>query len=162
MNEIVAKISSYNIFNNLVPGAILSFLLSEFGIYKLDASSIVVDVVVYYFLGMIMGRVGSIILDPILIKFGIVKKGEYNEFIDASIKDEKILTLLESGNMYRTIFAVIIFCLIAKNVKMASTLWLSEDLSQNLVLAVLAVLFLLSYRKQSYFISRRVDHQKDK
>ncbi|MER9729873.1 hypothetical protein [Mesorhizobium sp. M0217] len=159
MSDILAKISSYNLFNNLVPGAILSALLSVLDIYHIESLSVVADLVVYYFLGMIVSRVGSIIADPILRLVRLLPQRNYPAFIVASAKDEKILVLLETSNMYRTIFALLLVVLAAYDLRSLST-GLSTATAINCGLLALAALFLVSYLKQNYFITKRVEHHK--
>ncbi len=162
MNDLMAKISSYDIFNNLVPGAIFAFLLDRLGIATVGTPSIITDVVLFYFLGLIVSRIGSVLIDPILKLTGIIPKVDYPGFIDASQKDTKILTLLESRNLYRTIVTLLLVTLIAYHVKGWAPTWMSDGWRTTILLAVLAVLFLLAYRKQNSFISRRVEHHKGK
>ncbi|MFD1985414.1 hypothetical protein ACFSOZ_23135 [Mesorhizobium newzealandense] len=159
MNDILAKISSYNLFNNLVPGAILAALLSLLDIYHIGSLSFVADLVVYYFLGMVVSRVGSILIDPALRLFRLLPPRNYGAFIDASAKDEKILVLLETSNMYRTVFALLLVVFAAFNLRSFSSS-LSPGTAINIGLLVLAALFLVSYRKQNYFITKRVEHHK--
>ncbi len=159
MSDILAKISSYNLFNNLVPGAIISALLSILGIYHIESLSIVADLVVYYFLGMIVSRVGSIIVDPILRFVRLLPKRNYPAFIDASAKDEKIQVLLETSNMYRTIFALLVVVLAAYNLQSFGTA-LSAGTAVNVGLFALVALFLVSYLKQNFFITKRVEHHR--
>ncbi|MER9204003.1 hypothetical protein NKH74_33675 [Mesorhizobium sp. M0933] len=160
MNDILAKISSYNLFNSLVPGAILAGLLGSLDIYHFESTSVVADLVVYYFLGMIVSRVGSVIIDPLLKLLRIVPPRNYGGFIEASAKDEKILILLETGNMYRTVFAVLLLVVAAYNLRTVGTALPSPAIAINIGLLVLAALFLVSYLKQNRYISKRVEHHK--
>jgi hypothetical protein len=59
------KISSYNIFNNLFP-ALFVYLLERSTKVILSTDDIVKNIVLYYFAGLIIGRVGSIIIEPLL------------------------------------------------------------------------------------------------
>ncbi|WP_026613403.1 hypothetical protein [Ensifer aridi] len=161
MNDLLAKISSYDLFNNLIPGAIFVFFLSATGIYSLTAETIVGNLVVYYFVGLVISRIGSILIEPLLRFLGVVSFGKYEDFITASSKDPKILTLLESSNLFRTILALVLVCFVAFNWDVVA-LWL--PLSQRtwgaLLCGFVALLFLLSYRKQTEFIRKRVAHHR--
>uniref|UniRef100_UPI0031013A79 hypothetical protein n=1 Tax=Neorhizobium sp. EC2-8 TaxID=3129230 RepID=UPI0031013A79 len=66
MNDILARLSSYDIFVNLVPGALFAAFLSMADIYTLEPSSVVGELVIYYFIGLVISRVGSVIVEPIL------------------------------------------------------------------------------------------------
>jgi len=160
MNDLIAKISSYDIFNNLVPGAIFSFLLDWLGVASLNTPSIITDFVLFYFLGLIVSRIGSVIVGPLLQLLRIIPKGDYRAFIEASQNDNKILTLLESRNLYRTLVALLLVTLLAYHMKGMAPAWMSESWRTTFLLAVLAVLFIFAYRKQNSFITRRVEHHK--
>jgi hypothetical protein len=58
------KISSYNIFNNLFR-ALFVYLLERLTKVILSTDDIVKNIVLYYFAGLIIGRVGSIIIEPL-------------------------------------------------------------------------------------------------
>lgn len=159
MNDLISKISSYDLFNNLVPGAIFAFMLNLLDLFHLPASSVVVDLVFYYFLGLIVSRIGSIILDPVLHAVGLLKKPDYNDFIRASERDPKIAVLLESRNLFRTVLSLVLVTLVAYVYKHTAPSLALSPVSQNIILLVaLAALFLFAYLKQSGFIERRVTH----
>jgi hypothetical protein len=52
MKEFITKISSYNIFNNLLPGILFVFLLNKITIYNLLQDDLVVGFFLYYFIGI--------------------------------------------------------------------------------------------------------------
>lgn len=161
MNEILAKISSYNIFNNLIPGAVLAFLLETFEIYTIDTKSIVTDLIVFYFMGLVVSRVGSLVVEPIAKYVKLVQYADYKDYLSASAKDAKIAILLEENNQYRTFLALILTVIAIYCAKIGficfelSTFW--EYCALTLALLIL---FAFSYRKQTDYIRRRVDHNK--
>lgn len=159
MNDILAKLSSYDIFVNLVPGALFVFFLSLTGIYRLEPNSVVGELVVYYFVGLVISRVGSVVIEPILKLTRVVKYGAYSEFIKAAEKDPKIQILLEAANLFRTVLALVLICAVAYNWNaIRAAAGLSDWTWVMICLALLALLFLVSFRKQSRFISNRVRH----
>ena len=156
MKEILEKISSYNIFNYLLPGAVFGFWFTKE--YELTMpSDILTNAFVYYFLGMIISRVGSLIIAPILKKLKITKFADYKDFVKASKKDEKIDLLSEVNNMYRTIIGLIVVVGFLKfyNWIESKIHWLS-DWNITIGLLFLLVLFVLSYKKQTKFITKRI------
>ncbi|MGO8054926.1 hypothetical protein [Rhizobium leguminosarum] len=162
MNDLFAKISSYDLFNNLIPGAVFLFFLSVSGIYDLKVESLVGHLVIYYFVGLVISRIGSIFIEPLLKLLGMVKYDRYEDFINASSKDLKILTLLESSNLYRTILALMVVCAIALSWDTVTRYLPFSPRCWGVILCVsLAGLFLLSYRKQNDFIRKRVNHHKN-
>ena len=156
MKEILEKISSYNIFNYLLPGAVFGFWANTE--YDLTMpSDILTNAFVYYFLGMIISRVGSLIIAPILKKLKITKFENYKDFVKASKKDEKIDLLSEVNNMYRTIIALIVTIGFLKfyNWLESKFIWLT-NWNITLGLIFLFILFVLSYKKQTKFITKRI------
>lgn len=161
MNDILAKLSSYDIFVNLVPGALFVFFLSLAGVYTLEPVSVVGELVVYYFLGLVISRIGSVIVEPILKWIGLIQYGNYSDFIRASEKDPKIQILLEASNLFRTVLALVLVCAVAYNWPgLRSAAGLSDWQWVMICSVMLSLLFLVSFRKQSNFINRRVRHHK--
>ncbi|WP_392714186.1 hypothetical protein [Rhizobium ruizarguesonis] len=162
MNDIIAKISSYDIFTNLIPGAVFVFFLSVTGIYTVDAESVVGNLVIYYFTGLIISRIGSVFVEPVLKLFGIIKYNSYSDFITASAKDAKILVLLEASNLFRAILALLLVCLLTLSWDYVAVVVVLAPRTWGLIaLGCLLLLFLLAYRKQNEFIRKRVEHHKD-
>lgn len=153
MNDLMNKISSYNLFNYLLPGAIFIVFIEKITTYKILQSDMLINAFIIYFLGLIISRIGSLLIEPILKK--IVKFAKYEDFITASKEDEKINILSESNNMYRTfisLFSILIifklydnYCLICK------------EYNIYIVLLFLLILFVFSYLKQTKYITKRVN-----
>ena len=111
MDSFINKISTYNIFNYLFPGIVFTVLVSKLTKYNLRFESILETLVVGYFFGLFISRIGSLFLEPILKKIGIIKNGKYSDFVKASKIDPVIATLSEVSNMYRTLTSML-FCLV--------------------------------------------------
>lgn len=159
MNDILAKISSYDIFNNLVPGAVLAFLLSQLGIYTVSTLNVVADLVVFYFMGMVVSRIGSLIIEPLLKLIRFVRYADYKSFLAASQKDEKIAVLLEVNNQYRTFASLLLVAIAAYFGRDLVTHYQVPDSAVKIGLILgLTLLFLLAYRKQTSYIRKRVEY----
>ena len=159
MKEIIDKISSYNLFNYLFPGIIFVIILREITNYDLVQEDNILGAFLYYFIGLIISRFGSLIIGKILQskKFKFIKFADYSEFILASDKDKKIELFSEINNMYRTLISL--FCLLLFSIlyqKISDWLNISESLSYILLIISLIILFVFSYRKQTSFITKRV------
>jgi H+/gluconate symporter-like permease len=159
MKEIIDKISSYNLFNYLFPGIIFVIILREITKYDLVQENNILGAFLYYFIGLIISRFGSLIIGKILQskKLKFIKFADYSEFIFASDKDKKIELFSEINNMYRTLISL--FCLLLFSIlyqKISDWLNISESLSYILLIISLIVLFVFSYRKQTGFITKRV------
>jgi hypothetical protein len=163
MENFLAKISSYNIFNYLLPGALFSFSLPLVTEYSVDQNNLLVAAFLYYFIGMVISRIGSLCVEPLLKKSGFLKFSEYGDFIRASAHDEKLETLSEANNTYRTICALILCLVLAWAYSVAEQRCpFLLPIAPYLVIAFIFVLFLFSYRKQTNYITKRVNAHKQK
>ena len=84
MKDLLQKISSYNIFNYLLPGVVFVTLLRLLTKYELIIDDFIVGVFFYYFIGLIINRIGSLVIEPIIKKTSLVKFFDYRKFISAS------------------------------------------------------------------------------
>jgi H+/gluconate symporter-like permease len=159
MKEIIDKISSYNLFNYLFPGVIFVIILREVTKYDLIQENNFIGAFLYYFIGLVISRIGSLIIGKILqskrLKF--VKFTKYSEFIFASDKDKKIELFSEINNMYRTLIAVFCCLLVAMLYqKISEYFQIPINISYLILILFLIVIFIFSYQKQTEFIVKRV------
>lgn len=161
MKELLDKLSSYNIFNYLLPGVLFSVLASKMTELELIQKDIVVGVFVYYFVGLIISRFGSLIIEPLLRKTKFLKFADYKDFIQASAKDGKIEILSEANNMYRTFIATFLLLGLMKLYFLLATKWaFLIDWSDWILVILIIGMFLFSYRKQTNYITKRINSQK--
>lgn len=161
MKELLDKLSSYNIFNYLLPGILFSVLASKTTELNLIQIDIILGVFVYYFIGLIISRIGSLIIEPILKKINFVKFADYNDFVKVSAKDKKLEVLSESNNMYRTFIATFLLLALLKLYFLLANKWLFiSDWSVWILIVLLITMFLFSYRKQTNYITSRINSQK--
>jgi hypothetical protein len=161
MDKLLEKLTSYNLFNYLLPGIIFSVLLEKTTSYSIIHKDIIIEAFLAYFLGLVISRISSIVIEPLLKKIKFVKFAEYKDYVLASESDKKIELLSESNNMYR-VFISLFFIL--------TTIVLYEKFLQNIlvgytsyiVIIGLLILFLFSYRKQTSYITKRIEIFKDK
>jgi len=161
MKDFLDKLYSYNIFNFLLPGTIFIIILNRTTHYSFDQADIIAGAFVYYFVGLVISRVGSLVVEPILKKISFIKFADYREFVSASKKDERIDLLSESNNTFRTIIAMFILLILLK-------LWELVELKIPMIkigdpyilIGALLILFLYSYRKQTDFITKRIKANK--
>jgi len=161
MDKLLEKLTSYNLFNYLLPGIIFSVLLEKTTSYSIIHKDIMIEAFLAYFIGLVISRVSSIIIEPLLKKIKFVKFADYQDFVLASESDKKIELLSESNNMYR-VFISLFFIL--------TIIILYEKFLQNIitgytsyiVIIGLLILFLFSYRKQTSYITQRIEIFKNK
>jgi hypothetical protein len=157
MKEILDKLTSYNLFNYLLPGVIFSILISELTEYNFIQENIVVGAFLYYFIGMTISRIGSLVVEPILKKIGFLKFADYKDFINASKKDNKIEILSEANNTYRTFISLFFNLILLKGYNLLEIrfTWLNESQPFTLPI-ILLIIFLLAYRKQTNYVTKRI------
>lgn len=158
IKEIIDKISSYNIFNYLLPGILFTVICREITEYDFFQENNFIGAFLYYFIGMVISRFGSVVIEPLLKKMKFLKFADYKHFITASKKDEKIELLSEVNNTYRTIIAMLLLLMSTKGYATLKENW---DISNNTTMTLLGgfvlTLFLFSYRKQTGYITKRIE-----
>jgi len=164
MEKLLEKLTSYNIFNYLLPGIIFSILLEKITAYTIIQKDIIIEAFLAYFIGLIISRISSLVVEPILKKIKFVKFSDYKDFVLASNNDSKIELLSESNNMYRvfiSLFLILIVISIYEKMIVLKFPILSEY-TTYLIVVVLFIIFLFSYRKQTNYITQRIEIYKNK
>lgn len=163
MNEILDKISSYNIFNYLLPGASFAFIGQQITPYQFTPSDTITAGFTYYFYGLLISRIGSLVVEPVAKRLGVVVFADYKLFVAASRTDPKLEVLSEQNNTYRSLISMI-GCLFGLNIyagMVAHYPALAAPAPYALAVAVL-VLLTLSYRKQTAYITKCIGIISDK
>lgn len=157
MKEILDKISSYNLFNYLLPGVLFVCISKQFTDYNFIQENDFIGVFLYYFIGMVISRFGSVIIEPILKKIKFLKFSEYNRYVTASKKDIKLELLSEVNNTYRTLNSMIITLVLFKIFYSIETKFeLDSSVSITILTILVFILFIFSYRKQTNYITKRI------
>lgn len=151
MSELLQKLSTYNIFNYLFPGVVFVILLNRYTGINLAVDDVILGMFLYYFFGLVLSRVGSILIEPAIRCTKIVEFSDYASFVRASKLDDKIELLSEVNNMHRTIIAMLGVLLVISICNGSATCRLTA------VLLGIVILFILSYRKQTSFITKRIE-----
>jgi len=157
MADIINKLSSYNIFNNLLPGTLFAGIGSQISSYSFVETNLLIAPFLYYFYGLVISRIGSLVIEPLLKKLGFLKFASYENYVAASHEDASLDRLSEVNNMYRTLCSLLLFlcavpifdCINQAYPAIGSAAPYFGGLG-------LLVLFLFSYRKQTNYISKRV------
>jgi len=155
MKELLDKLSSYNLFNYLLPGTVFVAAAQRTSIHRFDADNIVVELFLYYFIGLVISRLGSLFIEPLFNATKFVSFASYRDFVHGCVKDSKIELLSEQNNTYRTLCAVFVAL---------GTLRLYDFVAayrprtaRGTLLVVLFGLFAFAYRKQTNYIKQRVE-----
>ena len=159
--QIVEKISSYNIVNNLYPGILFVYVLKIMFGTNLLSNNWFENLIVFYFVGMVLSRIGSIVIEPVMKKIKIIKYAPYQDYVKASSIDPLVGTLSETNNTYRTLCAGFLLILIIKGIKeLVNYFNLQTGIMYTIVIIFGFILYLLSFKKQTGIIVKRVDKVK--
>lgn len=139
--------------------------------YKLDIGNLWENIFIYYFWGLVIGRIGSLLIENLLLKVKIrnkksklkenyIERVPYKEYIKASEKISFIKILNETNNMYRTMISVS-SVLIIKLYEILSIHFINLFGQIGMPLEILLlltgmILFIVSYKKQTDYIRKRV------
>jgi len=157
MKELLEKLGSYNIFNYLLPGVLFAAFIDWSTSIKLLQVNMAVGAFVYYFLGSIVSRIGSLLIEPAFLRLGLVEFAQYEDFVRAAKTDPKLEILSEVNNMYRTICSLILsMAVVGAYQYAASHLALLQRAAPIVIVCGLFVLYLVSYRKQTAYIRKRI------
>lgn len=159
MTDFLNKLSSYNIFNNLLPGILFVVLLSHFTEYRVSQDTLLLNLFLYYFIGLTISRISSITIEPFLKKIKFVTFRDYKLFVNANQKDSKLDILVETNNKFRVLLTMILLVILSKLFYSLNLncLKLSESTQQYLLLIFTAVIYLFAYRKQTNYVTKRID-----
>lgn len=158
MKDLISKLSSYNLFNYLLPGVIFVILSKEITHFSFLQDDIIIGAFLYYFIGLVISRFGSLIIEPLLKKVSFLKFADYKDFVIASKKDGKIELLSEVNNSYRTLCSLFALLGLLKIYELFENKYpLLKEWSGVLIIVLLLVMSLFSYRKQTNYVKKRID-----
>ena len=152
------KLSLYNLVTNILPGAVLCIIFKYCIGYDLFVSdNWFLLGILFYFIGMINNRVGSIVLMPLFKWTHFIKLKPYQEYVSAEKKDETITTLSTESTVFRSYTAVCFNSLITMLFKtIADRCVFLSNHSTLLLLILLLLIFAFSYKKQLRFVQKRI------
>lgn len=157
MKEILDKISSYNFFNYLLPGILFVVIVEKFTFYSFIQENLVLGIFIYYFIGLVISRFGSLIIEPFLRRISFIKFSNYADFVSTFKKDSIIKIFLEISNMYRTFISMFFIILLLKLYEFIEfTIPALNGWNFYILFAVLLAMFLYSYKKQTEYITKRI------
>lgn len=158
MSGILEKLSSYQILTNLLPGAFEGLALKFLCGQALPTENIGEDILVYYFMGLIINRTGSLFVEPVLKKLRFIIYAPYPDFTKAAKVDSKVDTLSEMNNYTRSLLTSVLFLPVVCMLHTLSLKWPWFFMNWKWCAVVLLFfLFLFAYRKQTDYVRRRVE-----
>ena len=162
VTKLLEKLSSYQILNYLIPGSVFCVFLKHLVGYDIIHFSMVENVIICYFMGMVNSRLGSLILYPLLRNTKFIKEAGYADFVKAEKKDSKVTILSDINNVFRSFANVMLLLLFALGIKNVDCI--SKFVVNNInwiAIISLFILFLFSVRKQTKFVRNRVEANND-
>lgn len=159
MSEAIVKLmdslNRYEVFTQLVAGAFLAFLLEKCAHIVVPLSSVVERFVLCWLIGFVSGRVGGLVVEPIMKKLGSCHKWLGPQYASRELyaefrktHEKWCKTLLTDANLYRTLFAGGILIVIARCVIAIQNNAASEWTNGDSVLVAWCILFCASYWRQ--------------
>lgn len=156
---VIDKLSQYNFLTNILPGTVLCIILKYLVGYDLIPYDYYQAGIVFYFVGMVNSRVGSLVIEPILKAISWVKFAPYSEFLRAEKEDAKLTILSQENNVFRSYISLMFISILGYIYKNCSlNLRLSLNNESLVLIVILFVLFLFAYKKQTSFVRKRVEN----
>ncbi len=161
MKEFIGALNAYHVLNFIVPGTLFVIILANFSNIDLIKEASLTSVLLYYFIGMVLSRMSSLVLEPLFLRIKIIKKYNYTDYIKASHVDQNIVTLLGVNNMYRTLFTMSLLLALLFVFEPYNIMHMRDDKAVLALLTLLTFIFAFAWQKQHGLISRRVQAIKD-
>lgn len=166
--NIIEKISVYEIVNNVIPGSIYIVMMESLTRFRILTGSLFFDVVLIYFAGLVISRIGSLFLEP-LFRWEY-KKGKaflvfapYGDYLKAEMIDKsgRVRYLSMVNNMFRCLTATVFCILLTVIYNFMQPKLYSWGINNNSLTVIgsvfLVLLFAFSYKKQTEYVKKRVE-----
>lgn len=159
MEKLLEKISAYQFLNYMIPGVLFLYLVDMLGVYDVTVDNAFVMLLGGYCAGMIFSRIGSLVIEKLLLKCRFVTFAPYSDFVEAEQKDSKVTIISTENNTYRTFTAMffVLLVLYGLNLLPCVSEFLHSQWMGLVALALLVTMFLFAYRKQTSYVRRRVN-----
>lgn len=159
MDDLLKKLSSYNIANHLLPGAIYTFVLCSYLGRKDIVDNLVLFFFIAYFSGVVVSRIGSLVIERLLRL--IWKKGPYEDFLAAEKDDPKLQALVEDQNLFRSVVALaVVLYLSLRYLELRANYPSLQQYDLELGAATFIVLFIIAHLSHDRYINKRIAHHK--
>ena len=147
----------------MYPGILFVYVLKIMFGTNLLSNNWFENLIVFYFVGMVLSRIGSIVIEPVMKKIKIIKYAPYQDYVKASGIDTLVGTLSETNNTYRTLLSTFICAFVYKlgasinEVCLKNKITFLQENKDWILLTVLILLFVFSYVKQTSYVRKRVE-----
>lgn len=155
---ILDKLSQYNFLTNILPGTVLCILLNYLVGYNLLLSDYYLAGILFYFAGVVNSRFSSLVVERLLKLMKIIVFAPYQDFVKAEKMDAKLTVISQENNTYRSYVSVLVLTLLAYLYKISfAQINLIRENEVLVLLVLLTLLFICSYRKQTNYVRKRVE-----
>lgn len=155
VSELINKIfSQYQFFNYIITGGVFLYALSLVSIYTINVKNFFLELLVYYAVGFFMSRLGAATIEPVLKKLGYIKYSDYTAYLRALKKEPILDDLSQLNNIFKTsmtaafVFGIVMIINECHTHAAAPVLWIAPF--------CMSLVFMHSYKKQTSYISARV------
>ena len=160
IEKMVERISAYEFLNNIAPGVVYVVLVDRFTSFHVQTGNIWTDLVIIYFIGLVIGRIGSLVIGRILERAVKSDFVQHSEYIIAEKKDSSVRELSTICNMYRTYASValcLFFTLLLNDIWpcIKGVVWVKQLLLLCACL-ILMIIFLMVSVKQTRYVADSV------
>ena len=167
--DILDKLDTYEVFTNLLPGIFFGILFEFLFHIKIPSgvisSGVPADgvigalgaIAIYYFLGVLIGGISSIVTQPTLLMLKFVTYASHSDFITAEKNDEKVRILIEKSDFYCSLLTAVLLIFSMKLVIVVKEHWtpISEQWMWFVLMLVFFVL-LFTYQLQNSLLQNRI------
>lgn len=155
--QLLDKISPYQVFCNFLPGFLVVNGFCYLSSVALCTHNFFETCIIYYFFGVVVSRIGSVVIEAIFRRFKWIEYAPYNDYLTSLAKDSSLADLSRESNMYRSLLtgSVIVLVIHVAN-RLYPINWCSGKCFAAF-LAVLVLLFSLAWIKQVRYIKKRID-----
>ena len=160
IEKVLEMLSVYDILNNIIPGAIFIVSVEKLTNVHIQTGDLIFDLALCYFIGLTIGRFGSLVVEGCLKWAGIFNPVSYKEYVKAEAKSKSVRRLLTIGNMYRTYIAVslwlaftVVICSFSMETERCA--WIKSCIIAFMCF-LLTILFSCAFIKQSRYLVQRV------
>lgn len=160
ITSFLARLGKYDWLNEVIPGAAFVVLCRTLELPMVHTDNWFETVIEYFIAGAIISRIGAVFIEPMLKGIGLVKFAPYEQYLDYRKANEKDADMLMSMlNFNRSMISL--WCLtlgfklvcslpICGHVRCLHFTW------GDVVLVVLALLFVFAYVRRVGFIKGRI------
>ena len=157
LEKIIEKISAYEILNNIIPGTLYVVLTEKLTSFTIQTDNLWANFVLFYFSGLVIGRIGSLVIERFLKWKKRLQFESYEKYVNAEQKDEIVRELSTINNMYRTYTAVALSLFLTVAFSFLWEVIKGYDWSSPMIgCVILMTIFEKSYIKQTSYVASRI------